>query len=236
MTAPDSSTQGMRPLHQLARSAAQRTRLVVLGEPELSRHGLRLILKSYTNDLDVSDDEQLDRRMTEKVDVVVLTLPADASAALALVSEITATLPDTPLLAHTSLPDPASWTRIMSGGARGVIGPSTGIDLMLAAVRLVAAGGVYVPPELISQTIRRTHTELITDASVPGIGIDIDIDLTQREHAVLKLIGCSCSNGEIAAQLRITEATVRVHIRNLRQKLRARSRVDLALLAARSSR
>jgi DNA-binding NarL/FixJ family response regulator len=208
------------------------TRLLVLGESELSRCGLRLILKSYADDLDVTDADRIDPRSAEKPDIVLLTLPADAGAALSLVTETASALPDTPLLAHMTLSDPATWARVMNGGARGVLGPLTGIAILLAAVRLVAAGGAYVPPELISSAAARRTSDIVAGAFTS----DNSVDLTGREQAVLRLIGRSSSNREIATQLGITEATVRVHTRNLRQKLRARSRVDLALLAARSSR
>lgn len=211
-----------------------RTRLLVLGEPELSRHGLQLLLKSYADDLDVSDDEKLTDQTAKAADLVLLTLPVDAGIALTLVSETAAALPDTPLLAHTTVSDPATWARIINRGARGgVLGPSTGIAILLAAVRLVAAGGSYIPPELIMPTAVRRPIEVVAGIS-PLQGPDLG--LTERERAVLALIGRSASNREIAAQLGITEATVRVHVRNVRQKLRARSRVDLALLAVQSSR
>lgn len=207
------------------------TRLLVLGESELSRRGLRLILMSCADDLDITDAERFDPRSAEKPDVVLLTLPADADAALSRVMETVSILPDTPLLAHMTLPDPASWAPIMSGGARGVLGPRTRIAILLAAIRLVSAGGAYVPPELISAAVMRRRAEIAPSGFAPD-----GVDLTGRERAVLKLIGRSSSNREIATELGITEATVRVHTRNLRQKLRARSRVDLALLAARASR
>lgn len=208
-----------------------RIRLLVLGESELSRCGLRLILRSCADDLDITDAERIDTRSADTPDVALLTLPADTDAALSLVTETVSILPDTPLLAHMTLPDPASWAQIMSGGARGVLGPLTRIAILLAAVRLVAAGGTYVPPELISSAVVRRPAEIAPSAVMPGDSVD----LTGRERAVLRLIGRSSSNREIAMQLGITEATVRVHTRNLRQKLRARSRVDLALFAARIS-
>ncbi len=210
----------------------RRTRLLVLGEPELSRHGLWLLLKSYADDLEVGEEEQLTAQVAPPADLVLLTLPADMGSALSLVSDTATALPDTPLLAHTAVADPAVWSRIMHHGARGgVLGPSTGIAILLAAVRLVAAGGSYIPPELIVPAVVRRPKEVVTGISPQSP----DAGLTERERVVLALIGRSASNHEIAAQLGITEATVRVHIRNLRQKLRARSRVDLALLAVQSA-
>jgi DNA-binding NarL/FixJ family response regulator len=219
-----------RPRH--AEAAAPRTRLLVLGEPELSRRGLRLLLKSYADDIEVSDAEHLAEDAARSADLILLTLPVETASALTLVSETAAAAPETPLLAHTIVADPATWQRIMSRGARGgVLGPVTGIAILLAAIRLVAAGGSYIPPELIMPTVVRRPVEIAAGSPAP----DGAVGLTERERSVLQLIGRSRSNSEIAAQLGITEATVRVHIRNLRQKLRARSRVDLALLATRSA-
>jgi DNA-binding NarL/FixJ family response regulator len=238
MNAHDSRISGARGSRQTThapphKGEGRRTRLLVLGEPELSRRGLRLLLKSYAHDLEVSEEEKLTTQAAEAADLVLLTLPVDMGSALSLVSDTAAALPDTPLLAHTTVADPANWARIMNRGARGgVLGPLTGIAILLAAVRLVAAGGSYIPPELILPAVVRRPMEVVAGTPPPYD----DAGLTEREHAVLALIGRSATNHEIAAQLGITEATVRVHIRNLRQKLRARSRVDLALLAVRSPR
>src|SRR3546814_532491 len=139
----DQHSRAPKPLSSppLVSGPSRPTRLLVLGESERGRCWLRLILKSYTDYLDITEAERIDPRSAEKPDIVRLTLPADAGAALSLVTETASALPDTPLLAHMALSDPATWARVMNGGARGVLGPLTGIAILLAAVRLVAAGG-----------------------------------------------------------------------------------------------
>lgn len=217
----------MRGSRTATASASSPLRLLVLGEPRLYRRGLALVLKDYAEDLDIHDVARADPDDDALVDVGLLALPADPGLALALVMETTVAMPTTPLLAHTLQADPAIWARIMNCGVRGIVGPDVEVEILTAALRLVAAGGAYLPPELISQAVvpRTPRT------AYPPLSSGRRTELTEREHAVLGLVGRSFSNQEIATELGITETTVRVHVRNLRQKLQARSRVDLALLA-----
>jgi two-component system nitrate/nitrite response regulator NarL len=99
-----------------------------------------------------------------------------------------------------------------------------------AALRLVNAGGIYVPAQ---QPGAGTATVASATHGLPAKG-RLD-QLSPRERAVLDLLRRSLSNREIAETLTIAEATVKIHVRNLLRKTRARNRVELALLAARSS-
>ena len=205
-------------------SGSSPARFAILGEPRLYRHGLALLLKDYAPDLDIRDAGETGLAGLS-VQAGLLILPADPDRALSLVTRATASMSRTPLLAHTLFAEPGSWARMMNSGLRGIVGPDAELEMLLAALRLVAAGGAYVPPELITQTL------------VPGTATAVhpwsarQYKLTEREQAILSFIGRSLSNQEIASELGIAQATVRVHLRNLRQKLEARSRVDLALLA-----
>lgn len=102
-------------------------------------------------------------------------------------------------------------------GAVGYIPKTTLPPVMVAAVRLVAEGGIYVPPQLTA-----TPPE---EASKP--------DLTERQAAVLRLLVKGLGNQEIAKKLDIAENTVKQHTHALYSALKVRSRTQAIVAAAR---
>jgi DNA-binding NarL/FixJ family response regulator len=60
--------------------------------------------------------------------------------------------------------------------------------------------------------------------------------LTQREREVYELLACGLSNREIGAKLFISDATVKVHVRHILEKLDAKTRTQAALMATRAPR
>jgi DNA-binding NarL/FixJ family response regulator len=114
-------------------------------------------------------------------------------------------------------------------GTRGVLTLDLDIKVVAPALHLVAAGGLYLPPQ--PGGYGSADMGFAAAASEPA-GLR-PRGLSPRERAVLDLLPRSLSNREIAAALGIAEATVKIHMRNLLRKTRARNRVELALLAAR---
>jgi DNA-binding NarL/FixJ family response regulator len=109
---------------------------------------------------------------------------------------------------------------MIDAGAVGYLLKEEAPDVIVAAVRAVARGEGWFSPPVASLLVQALHS----GAARPP-------HLTQREHAVLQLVGRGGTNKHIAAALRVTERTVEFHIGNLLQKLGVSSRVELALWA-----
>lgn len=111
-------------------------------------------------------------------------------------------------------------------GARGYIHTSLALSVAAAALRLVLAGGTFVP-----------GPALASNGEAPPLP-DSDIDsnagmLTRREHQVLHKIHQGKTNRQIAQELHVRESTVKSHIRQIKHKTRLANRVELALNATR---
>lgn len=113
-------------------------------------------------------------------------------------------------------------------GYRGVIPTSLTSELAIAAVKLMMAGGTFVPNVLISWC---AGLEELSYPAMPsasdGLG---DSGITDREQQVLNLLGQGKPNKIIAYELRISESTVKVHVRHIMRKLNVTNRTRLAIL------
>ncbi len=119
-------------------------------------------------------------------------------------------------------------------GVRGYIVPSLGLGVMLEAIRLVAAGGIFVPATSLQSLIAPMSGGIAVpqvpppDAAVPVM--DRIGGLTPREMAVLTCMREGKSNKIIAYMLGMCENTAKAHVRNVLRKLGATNRTEAAFM------
>jgi DNA-binding NarL/FixJ family response regulator len=130
-------------------------------------------------------------------------------------------MPSTPTVVVSSRGDTATIRRAMACGIAGYVPKSLDARAMEDAIRLVLAGGAYVPPGC--------QTDLAAG------GADDPEPLTPRQAAVLEKLSLGRSNRQIAAELGIEEITVKVHISAILRKLHVKNRLE-AVVAAQSQR
>lgn len=108
-------------------------------------------------------------------------------------------------------------------GVRGYLTTSLKPAILLAALRLVLAGGTYMPAEL------RANISVVPASVAPDDKPAAIDGFTARELDVLRLLREGQPNKLIAYQLRISENTAKVHVRNIMRKLRATNRTQVAI-------
>jgi DNA-binding NarL/FixJ family response regulator len=131
--------------------------------------------------------------------------------------------PTVPIVVVSGQAQPALMRRAMDFGASGFIPKSVEPDVMAGAVRTVLDGGVWVPPE-ISQT--DAHDAEQDQARRIA-------SLTPQQFRVLMMVADGLLNKQIAHEIGVTEATVKVHIAAIMRKLGLFRRTQLAVLAQR---
>jgi len=109
-----------------------------------------------------------------------------------------------------------------AAGARGYLLKDVSADELAQAIRAAHAGRSTLSPEAAQALVHAT-----SQPPAPGI------DLTERELEVLKLVTLGQRNREIAAELGISENTVKFHLKNIVEKLHAQNRAELAARAVR---
>jgi DNA-binding NarL/FixJ family response regulator len=111
-------------------------------------------------------------------------------------------------------------------GARGYLAKSVELDVLAGAIRTLFDGGALISPHLA-----RDLLDAFAQISPPAHDTTTD-KLTPREREILALVGRGMSNPEIADRLVIAENTVKVHLRNILDKLQVHSRAQAAAIAA----
>lgn len=108
----------------------------------------------------------------------------------------------------------------LQAGASGFLLKSSPPERLITAIRTVAAGDALLDPAVTRRVI-----EGFTSRATPDAGPELAL-LTDRELDVLRQVARGLSNTEIAAELYITEATVKTHVARMLSKLQLRDRVQ----------
>lgn len=120
----------------------------------------------------------------------------------------------------------------LTAGASGFLLKNSGPENLVAAIRTLATGDALLSPALTRRVIERfSQTGSARPEPAPA-SPSPDLDrLTAREREVLQLLAQGLSNGEIAGQLFLGEATVKTHVSNILQKLQLRDRIQAVVYA-----
>ena len=200
-------------------------RVLITDDHKVVRRGLRGFLE-LDPELEVvgeasNGEEAVDMTRRLEPDVVLMDLLMPVMDGIEATREIRKEMPDTEVVALTSVLEYASVTRAIKAGAIGYLLKNTEADELCKAIRAGAAGKVQLAPEAASRLISE-----VRDLASPEA-------LTERETEVLKLIARGKANKEIAGELFIDEATVKSHVHSILSKLNVRSRTQAVLYAVR---
>jgi DNA-binding NarL/FixJ family response regulator len=173
-------------------------------------------------------DEALERIGSLHPDLVLLDLRlAQARGVDLLPRLITATAPPRVLIV-TAFPDERDIAEAVRLGAKGVVLKDATRDTLLLAIRTVAGGQIWLPPELTAKVIAAlSHTAPSSLAERVGL-------LTTRERDIVSLVGQGLKNREIADRLDVAEKTIKGHLTNIFLKLGVQDRLELGLLAVKT--
>jgi DNA-binding NarL/FixJ family response regulator len=112
----------------------------------------------------------------------------------------------------------------LEGGARGYIPTSVTLDVAVGAMHLVEAGGTFAPATSLISCKRMADLAAVHTGNLKDM-------FTARQAAVLGALRQGKANKQIAYELNMREGTVKVHIRNIMRKLKAKNRTEVAILA-----
>src|ERR1700738_482398 len=138
-------------------------------------------------------------------------------------------LPEASTVVPADSDDVDEVNRALAYGVRGYLPTSIEWEVAVAALRLISAGGTFVPADALRSTAAKPDDQPEGERQGRSDGLD----LTPRELSVIDLLREGKPNKLIAAHLDMQESTVKVHVRNILKKLNATNRTHAAFVANR---
>ncbi|HET8666136.1 MAG TPA: response regulator transcription factor [Nocardioides sp.] len=209
------------------------TRVLIVDDQDLVRHGLRMILELGGIEVvgEAADGAQAVAAVESlRPNVVLMDVRMPVMNGVEATHTITATHPDCRIVALTTFDVDQHVVDMLRAGAVGFLLKDVTSESLVEAVRRAAAGEPVVATAVMARMM--DHFSARPPAAVrlpPGFE-----DLSDREREILALIGAGRSNTEIAEELFISMATVKTHVRHIFAKLDLRDRAQ-AVVAARDA-
>lgn len=197
-------------------------RVLIADDHAMVRDGLRRIIESEpgmrVSGQSVDGNTTLDRLCDTPCDILLLDLNMPAPNGPGLIRQVRDFRPDLPILVLTMHNQPAVARAALKAGASGFIAKDNDPEVLLHALRQVAAGERYIEPRLAA-----AFNGPAPSSTLPT--------LSPREVEVLQRLAAGETNGQIAIELGLSEKTVSTHKTNVMAKLKLQSLADLVRLA-----
>ena len=172
----------------------------------------------------LSKVEMLQRHGEDVLHAVLLDIALPGRDGMDVLQALKKSWPQLPVLMLSTYPEKQYAVRCIKLGASGYLNKSANPDDMIAAVRKVASGGMYVSS---------ATAEALASAVAPTTGKQGLDALSHREYQVYRLLTAGRSVSEIGAQLELAGNTVSTYRARILEKTGARNDVELALYAQR---
>jgi DNA-binding NarL/FixJ family response regulator len=205
-------------------------KILIADAHPLMRDGLASVLAGLAQRVDVLQADSLQG--------VLAGLAANPDAALVLLDpsmpdaegtrmlqRIREAHPEIPVVVVSGTTDYATVTAAIRGGAMAFISKRSTPAVLLGALRLVLAGEVYVPPEVLRAQLA-AQSEVTPSRAAPPAPRATELDLTKRQLEVLALLVQGKPNKVICRELGLAEGTVKAHTAAIFRALRVSNRTE----------
>ena len=207
-------------------------RVLIADDQALVRTGFRMILASGGIDVvgEAADGvEAVAAVRALRPDVVLMDVRMPNMDGLEATRRVLEHAPDTRVVMLTTFDLDRYVYAALAAGASGFLLKDVTPEHLVAAVRLIDTGNALLAPSITRRLVERFATAG-HKAAAPAVHRDLSA-LTPRELEVLTLMGRGRSNAELAAELTLSEATVKTHVARIFAKLALRDRAQAVVLA-----
>lgn len=222
-------------------------KILIADDHELFLKGLEFILQENLKNIQITSAnsyteifQQLNKN--DYFDLVITDLAMPGANWLNAITKIHETLPETPIIIISAVFDKEILKQTLDIGVAGYIPKTASNNLIVSAINLVLAGGVYIPHELLYTTkastlsIEKQNDEINSLKNLEKISLppssSSEKRLTERQIDIVKCIAEGLSNKQIAYKLNLTEGTVKVHITVILKVLNVKNRTSAVIEAA----
>jgi DNA-binding NarL/FixJ family response regulator len=214
-----------------AASTAERKRILLVDDHPFMRAGLAGLIDRQPDMLvcgEAGNPQEAFRELAKsKPDLVLTDLTMPGRSGLEFIKDLLAAQPSLTILVISMHDEVVQAERALRAGARGYIMKEAGGENLLAAIRQVLRGEVYVSPRMSARIL-----EGLSGVKPRGSSSPIE-KLTDREFEIFQLIGQGKSTRDIAEQLHLSTKTVDVHRSHIKEKLELKDVTSLIRHAVR---
>jgi two-component system response regulator NreC len=221
-------------------------KLMLVDDHDVVRTGLRSFLETQTG-LEVIAEanngrEALEQAKKAQPDIVLMDITMPDMDGMETTRQLKHLYPDCQVLVLTVHSDKQYFMQMLAAGASGYLTKQAAADELVAAIKAVAAGHVYLQPAL-ARWLLDDYQRLANHIPAPSIegenkgskkdtvGLEI---LSDRELQVLELVGEGLSNQSIGEKLKLSPKTIARHRERIMKKLNMHSRTELVKFAIRT--
>ena len=205
-------------------------KVILADDHALFRDGFALLLQQHEPNVQCHvgssfDDALILLQTHSDADILLLDLNMPGMHGVSSVHEVQQKYPGVPVIILTAEESRSQMEALLATGAAGYIPKSSSALVMVSAIRLVMAGGIYVPPQLLGGGL-----------SAPprgAAGLEGAAHLTERQLQVLRLLAAGKSNKLICRELNLGEGTIKVHLSAIYRALNVTNRTEAAMGAQR---
>ncbi|MBX9964484.1 MAG: response regulator transcription factor [Burkholderiales bacterium] len=208
-------------------------KVLLVDDHVLFRDGLKLLIGALDPQIETVDAGNCDEALTAAqrhadLDLVLLDLQMPGRGGLEGLAILRDQYPSLPVVVMSGDEQPATIQKAIDTGAMGFIPKTSSSAVMLQALKLVLAKGVYVPPSVLKPSAASCGS---TGNAVPGPG-QIDLKLSPRQMQVLALLVKGRPTKLICRELGISESTAKTHINKIFQTLDVHNRTEAVYATA----
>ena len=205
-------------------------RVMLVDDHEMVREGLMAMLQPE-RDIEVVAQTGLGAAVADlveatKPDIVLLDARLPDISGVEVCRRLVVSHPGIAVIILTTYTDPDLVQECLQAGARGYVVKNVESFSLKESIRAVHRGEAVLAPQVAGQIIERVRTPQQADSRRAS--------LNSSQVAILRLISRGHSNREIAAEVHLSENTVKTHVQEIFRKLGVRNRVEAAILAGKS--
>jgi DNA-binding NarL/FixJ family response regulator len=203
-------------------------KILLVDDHHLLREGMRLLLRSFDSDLEVDDAancaQALELVAERSFDLILLDLKMPGLNGLDALAALRNAAAHMPIVVVSGEADPRVIRAAIDGGAMGFVPKSSSPGVMIQALRLVLAHGVYLPPQALEPAYAAPASTAPRETKLAG--------LTPRQMDVLRCVIRGKPNKVIAGELALSEGTVKAHLSAVFHALGVHNRTEAVYAAA----
>ncbi|HEY3698913.1 MAG TPA: response regulator transcription factor [Spongiibacteraceae bacterium] len=204
-------------------------KILLVDDHPLFREGLKFMLRDLDSNIDILQasalEEAAESHYNPAPDLILLDMKLPGISGIDAIRAVRAWLPTSRVVVLSGEVSLEIVNGAIEAGAMGYIPKTASPEVLLGALRLILANGVYLPVEIMRAA---------EASAASAINEHTHVTLTARQLSVLQMVIQGAANKTIARTLNIGEATVKTHVGAVLRILGARNRTEAVYVAAKN--